>query len=282
MEIIVIVDGNSDYYRTLSRQLLDMIKSGFVKLYLNEKNMGLAKSRNRGVKLASGDVVAFIDDDAIADRRWVEELVRMYKKGAIAAGGKLAPLWVTKKPVWFPEEFYWMIGATHLGFPEDITEVRNTFGSNISFKKKIFIEIGGFKPEFGIKGKAMLQAEETELCERLKKKFGKGVMYNPNAVVYHKIFKRRVKLSFLTRRAFWQGYSKAVMENVVGDIGEEVNFLKYLIFNRTLDRLGRFVRGSCEDLLKLIFVWFFTFFVGVGYIYGKLAVQRQKFTAGNG
>ncbi|WP_290900440.1 hypothetical protein [Ferroglobus sp.] len=62
----------------------------------------------------------------------------------------------------------------------------------------------------------------------MRRKFGRGVMYNPNAVVYHKIFEKRVKFGFLAKRAFWQDYSKAVMEKVVGNIGEERSFLEYI------------------------------------------------------
>ncbi len=270
IEVVCIVDGNEEYYRMIAEYLSGLVNDERVELYLNEKNLGLTESRNRGVKLASGEVVAFIDDDAVAEPNWVEELVKMYADDVVAAGGKLLPQWVAGKPKWFPEEFYWMIGATHLGFPEEVTEVRNTFGSNISFRKEVFEEVDGFNPsKFGLKGKGQLQAGETELCDRVRKRFGRGVMYNPDAVVHHKIFGKRTGLRFLIKRAYWQGYSKAVMEGS-SDIGEERSFLKYLVVNRTLSRLGRLFRGSGGDLVKLVFLWVFTFFVGVGYIYSKI------------
>ncbi|WP_290623243.1 MULTISPECIES: glycosyltransferase [unclassified Archaeoglobus] len=271
-EIICIVDGNRGYYDKIKNKYGEFFRENNIKLFLNEKNLGLLLSRNRGVELAEGDVVAFIDDDAVADEKWIEELVKMYRNGAIAAGGKLVPLWVAKKPRWFPEEFYWMIGATHLGFPDTVTEVRNTFGSNISFRRDVFLELGGFNPEMGgIKGRRMLQGGETELCERMRKKYGRGVMYNPNAIVYHKIFEGRTKLGFLARRAFWQGYSKAVMERVAGKIGEEKSFLGYLVRGRVAARLKGMARGNLEDGLKLVAMLFFTGVVGLGYLWGKVA-----------
>ncbi len=265
IEIICVVDGNKNYYR----ELKDKID---VKLYINEKNVGLLKSRNRGAKLARGEVVAFIDDDAVADRRWVEELVRMYKeRNAIAAGGKLLPMWLVKEPIWFPEEFYWMIGATYLGYPDKIVEVRNTFGSNLSFRRDIFLELGGFDVKMGgIKGKKMLQGGETELCDRMRKKYGRGVMYNPNAIVYHKVFERRTKLNFLIKRSFWQGYSKAVMERLGSSTVEEKDFLRFLLKERLPTRLSKAIRGSKKDALRLLAVVTFTFFAGMGYCYGKI------------
>ncbi len=271
VEIICIVDGSKDYYERIRSEYGEFFRDNNIKLFLNEENLGLLLSRNRGVELAEGDVVAFIDDDAVADKRWIEELVRMYREyDAIAAGGKLLPLWIAKKPRWFPEEFYWMIGATHLGFPETITEVRNTFGSNLSFRRDAFLSLGGFNVKMGgIKGGKILQGGETELCERMRRKFGKGVMYNPNAVVYHKIFERRVKFGFLVRRAFWQGYSKAVMERVVGGIGEERGFLRFLLGERVAARV-KGARGSSEEGLKLLVMLLFTLVVGLGYLWGKI------------
>ncbi len=201
-EIIVVVDGNEKLYKKISKN------KSIDKIIFNDKNLGLSESRNKGIKEANGDAIAFFDDDAVADKNWLKELVKMYEeKGAIAAGGKLLPKWVTKKPNFLPEEYYWLIGVTHKGFPGEVTEVRNTFGSNLSFKTDVLKALGGFKSEMGVKGKGLLQGEETELCVRMRNKFGKGVIYNPKAVVYHKVFPERLKMTFLLKRAFWQGYS---------------------------------------------------------------------------
>ncbi len=259
IEIICIVDGNEKYFERIRAEFPD------ITIHLNEKNYGLLVSRNKGVELSSGHVIAFIDDDAVADKNWIEELVKMYKAGAIAAGGKLLPLWLTKKPSWLPEEFYWMIGATHLGFPETVTEVRNTFGSNLSFRRDIFLELGGFNTEMGgIKGSRMLQSGETELCERMRKAYGKGVMYNPNAIVYHKIFEKRTKFSYLVKRAFWQGYSKAVMKKMLGELREEKDYLN------VLSKRLKVKNNSLEDLSKATITLLFLVLVGLGYIIGQI------------
>jgi len=185
LEIVVVVDGNRELYDKIVKSGIDADKVE-VKVILNEENLGLSESRNKGIKEAKGDVIAFFDDDAVADENWMRELLKVYKKrDAIAAGGKLLPKWVSKKPKFLPEEYYWLIGATHKGFPEEVTEVRNTFGSNLSFKADVLRELEGFRSEMGVKGKGLLQGEETELCERMREKFGRGVVYNPEAVVYH-------------------------------------------------------------------------------------------------
>ena len=77
----------------------------------------------------------------MADQKWVENLVDSYKElQAMAVGGKILPLWLPGKPAYFPEELYWLVGATHKGFAEDaVVEVRNVFASNMSFRKEIFL-----------------------------------------------------------------------------------------------------------------------------------------------
>jgi GT2 family glycosyltransferase len=259
-EIIVVVDGNEELYTKISEN------KNIDKIILNDKNLGLSESRNKGIKEAKGDVIAFFDDDAVADENWLEELVKMYEeKEAIAAGGELLPKWVTKKPKFLPEEYYWLVGATHKGFPEKVTEVRNTFGSNLSFKADVLRELGGFRSEMGVKGKGLLQGEETELCERMRNKFGKGVIYNPAAIVYHKVFPERLKMRFLLRRAFWQGYSKRMMKELGYSIDEESDFVKKLIFNSIPERL----KPSLTNLLQLVFLGVLTLATAWGYIFGS-------------
>jgi GT2 family glycosyltransferase len=261
-EIIVVVDGNEELYEKISENENKNID----KIIFNDKNLGLSESRNKGIKEAKGDLIAFFDDDAVANENWLKELAKMYEeKGAIAVGGKLLPKWVTKKPKFLPEEYYWLIGATHKGFPEKVTEVRNTFGSNLSFKADVLRELGGFRSEMGVKGKTLLQGEETELCERMRNKFGKGVVYNPDAIVYHKVFPERLKIKFLLRRAFWQGYSKKMMKELGYPIDEESDFVRNLLFNSIPERL----KPSSTDLLQLVFLGILTLTVAWGYIFGS-------------
>lgn len=263
LEIILVIDEDEELYRAAKEEF-------DAKIVFNKERIGLPASRNRGIEVAEGDIIAFFDDDAVADRNWLTELVRMYKeRDAIAAGGKILPRWVGSKPKYFPEEFYWLVGATHKGFPENITEVRNTFTSNLSFRADILAELGGFKSELKARSGIPMQSEETEICERMRIKFGRGVMYNPNAIVYHKVFPEKLKLGYLLKRNFWQGYSKAIMEKSIGRIEEEKSFLKYILVNRSLYRLKKSAMGSVENLGKLMMIWLFTFCVGAGYIYGK-------------
>jgi len=271
VELIVIVDGTPEVFDRVREDYGDRENTI---IECNDENVGLLQSRNLGAEVANGDVVAFIDDDAIADEKWVESLVNTYEeKNALAVGGKMTPKWVARKPSFLPEEFYWLIGVTHRGFADGPGEVRNTFGSNISFRMDVFEVLGGFDTEIGgRKGDKNLQGGETELCARMQVRCGQGVWYDPGAEVAHKVFEYRTEFRWLVNRAFWQGYSKRAMEILApGSGNEEEIFLKQMLFEFVPFRISSLVNNpSIEKISKFVSVFVFTTAVGSGYVYGMI------------
>jgi glycosyltransferase involved in cell wall biosynthesis len=276
VELVLVADGNDDVCERFHQ---DYGGREDVLVHCNEENVGLLESRNNGAEAASGEVVAFLDDDAIADEEWIAELVSVYEsRDVVAAGGRMTPEWVAGKPSFLPAEFYWLVGVTHRGFGPNGNEdrpgeVRNTFGSNISFRRDVFLDLGGFEADIGGRqGDANLQGGETELCARMESEYGQGVYYNPEAKVAHKVFEYRTDLLWLLDRAFWQGYSKRGMEVFVPEsTGEEGDFLSDLFFEHAPARIQGFIGGpSLEKLIQFVMLFVFTGLVGAGYLYGAL------------
>jgi glucosyl-dolichyl phosphate glucuronosyltransferase len=270
MEVIIAVDGNAELYE---RVLAHYGGNKAVKTVLLKENVGVSGARNAGIKTAKGDVIAFIDDDAVAEKGWIENLLGTYREyDAAAVGGKVLPVWLGGKPDYLPEELYWLAGITHEGFAEEkVVEVRNTFGPNMSFKKEVFQKAGMFNENLGFarKGTSYIQAEEPEFALRMRRELGKGVIYNPKAVVYHKIPSAKVKVGPLLKRAFYQGYSKALLRklNISADSGAtEKSYLKALLFEYIPRRLKRFYRLS--ELKKLLMLFACIGAVGLGFVYG--------------
>lgn len=269
VEIVVIVDGNESLYERIDSEFG---ADNDLKIYCNGENVGLSGSRNNALEYVTGDIVALIDDDAVANERWVEELVSVYEeRDAIAVGGKMTPIWVAGKPNFLPEEFYWLVGVTHRGFAESGEEVRNTFGSNISFRTEVLRELGGFATEVGRQGEKNLQAHETEFCARMREEYGQGVIYNPEAQVGHKVFEWRTDKRWLLERSFWQGYSKRAMETLVSEesSAEESDFLMQLLFEFVPSRVRSLLLGPTITKAKqLLTLFVLTATVGIGYLYG--------------
>lgn len=268
VEVVAIVDGNETVYE---RATDDYGEEPKVVIYANHEEAGPLSRANMGAIQASGDVVAFTDDDAVPAEDWVEKLVDAYERhDAIAVGGRIEPEWVAGKAEYIPEEFYFLIGATHRGFPEEEGEVRNTFGANLAFDRDVYLKLGGIK--LGGISPSSVQGRETEFCSRLRRTYGEGVIYTPEAVVSHKIYDYRTEPRWLVERAFWQGYSKRAMEKLVPDSSdEESDQLRKLLFNFIPGRLWKLLvhpsETKAKQLLTLLVLLAAT---GIGYLYGLL------------
>jgi glycosyltransferase involved in cell wall biosynthesis len=279
-ELVLVSDGNPEVAERMREEFAAEREAGDCVVHENDENLGLLGARNNGAAVASGDVVAFLDDDAIADERWLELLVDAYEtRDRIAVGGRMVGAWVAGKPDFLPAEFYWLVGVTHRGFGPDggwdgwttEGEVRNTMGSNISFRAETFDALDGFETDIGgRRGDNHLQGGETELCARMAAEFDEGVWYVPEAEVAHKVFEYRTEPKWLLERAFWQGYSKRGMEHFVPEsAGEEDAFLGDLLTEFLPRRLRSLVRRpSTAKLSQLVFLGLCTAFVGFGYCYG--------------
>ncbi|MDZ7731082.1 MAG: glucosyl-dolichyl phosphate glucuronosyltransferase [Natrialbaceae archaeon] len=278
IETVLIVDGNQDVFNRVETDFGDRSN---VQVHCNDGNLGISYSRTRGAELASGDVVAFIDDDAVAEPDWIEELVAVYEEtDAIAVGGHVAADWVSEKPDFFPAEFYWLVGCDERGFGEHMEELRNTYGSNISFRRDVFLSVGGYDENTGRQGDRHIQAHEAPVCIRMANQYGRGVIYTTDAVVHHKLFDYRGDFRWLVRRSFWQGYSKRIMDLLLPEAkGDKGDYLQRLLFRFVPQRFASLLsRPSTAKVKQLISIFVFTAAVGFGYVYGLLTINRSDLT----
>lgn len=268
VEIVVIVDGNETVYERVNEEYGE---EEAVVSYLSHDDAGPLSRGNMGVIQSSGEVVALTDDDAVPEEDWVEQLVDAYERhDAIAVGGRMAADWVAGKADYIPEEFYFLIGVTHRGFPTEEREVRNTFGANLSFKREAFLKLGGIK--LGGIDPSSVQGRETEFCARLRRMYGDGVIYTPDAVVGHKIYAYRTEPKWLVERAFWQGYSKRAMETLVPESSdEESEQLRRLLLRYIPRRVWNLlVSPSKSRATQLAMLLALLVATGIGYLYGIL------------
>jgi glycosyltransferase involved in cell wall biosynthesis len=274
-EVLVVVDHNEKLYRILRNRLSNQK----VRVILNDSPcMGQASTMNRGVRESRGEIVCFIDDDAVASRNWLSKLIGAYDADTVAVGGLIEPIWISGRPSYLPEEFYWMVGATGNYLGKSAREVRNLWSGNISYRKSLFSSVGFFREDLGKARDALLQGEDAKFGLKTLKLTGRSVKYIPEAVVYHKVRGERVKLSSLLKRAFGQGYTKAYIKRAykgVDALSVERDYMK-LLFKSSLKRLRSvmFGPGRCEAMKQLAFTAVAVSTVLIGFMSGLLKAKR--------
>ena len=156
-----------------------------MKVVPNDNEQGLPGARNAGVAAAKSEIVAFVDDDAVAEHNWLAALVAPYADPhVLGVGGQVVPVWQTGRPNWFPPEFDWVVGCSYRGMPAERTQVRNFIGANMSLRRRLLVESGGFDAGLSRIGTRPLDCEETEICARLQRRHLDGVyLYEPKALV---------------------------------------------------------------------------------------------------
>jgi len=216
-EILLVVDHNPALLRHLSEEYTD--RPG-VRVLANAGPRGLSAGRNTGIAAARGAIVAFLDDDAVAEPDWLRHFDENYADPAVmAVGGRTRPSWASgRRPVWFPEEFDWVVGCTYRGLPPGRVRVRNVLGGNASFRRTAFEAAGGFATGIGRGGgRRPLGGEETELCIRLSRALPHAVLLiDDRAVIHHKVPEARERFGYFRTRTYAEGLSKALVTRSVG------------------------------------------------------------------
>jgi len=210
-EVIVAVDNNLDLYQWVCREVPNVIPVH------NQGTGGASATRNAGASVAGGSVLAFLDDDTVAEPGWLRYLTAPLARPEVAGvGGYVEPMWSGRTPDWMPEEFLWVVGASYRGLPRTAAAVRNVWAENMAVARDDFWAVGGFREGFGKLGQ-IIQQEDTDFCIRLSTALeGRTWWYEPSARISHRVPPHRGTLRYFMQRCYSEGKGKAEMAALLG------------------------------------------------------------------
>ncbi|WP_106816145.1 glycosyltransferase family 2 protein [Microbacterium timonense] len=241
----------------------------------NEGPRGLSSGRNTALRVAAGDVVAFLDDDAYAEEGWLATLVAPFDDSAVVAtGGSAAPIWPGTAPAVLPDELLWIVGCSYRGLPTQAGEVRNVMGCSMAFRKDPLLRVGGFNPDTGRVGKLPIGCEETEVCIKLRQADPSAIVwYEPTARVRHHVSEDRVRFAYVARRSWCEGLSKAAIARTVGRqdaLSAESAYASRVLPAAVWRELRRGARGVVPAMAVVTSLGL----AGAGYVRGRFARVR--------
>lgn len=162
--------------------------------YHEESRPGLSAARNSGASVARGAVIAFTDDDVVADRNWLASIAAIFEDDSVdCVTGMILPLKLETDAQWLLERF--------AGFGKGFEVTRFTLdqasddplfpfaagrfgsGANISLRREAFAQLGGFDPVLGTGTKAR-GGEDLDAFIRLMMEGG-TLVYEPASIVWH-------------------------------------------------------------------------------------------------
>jgi glycosyltransferase involved in cell wall biosynthesis len=272
-EIVLVIDHNDELFERSVREITN------ANVVPNRSTKGLSGARNTGVAASTGDIVAFLDDDAYADTTWLENMTVPFKDPSVAGvGGWIVPQFEESVPAWFPDTFYWILGCSYSGLPASGSEIRNPIGASMAMRRTVFSSVGGFTSGLGRIGTIPLGCEETEICARYKSAHPDDrFVLQRDAVVHHFAPASRLNWHYFWTRCWAEGLSKAAVASLVGSSSglsaERRHVLsampKELIGNARLAR-----RDPKSAVVRSSLVVAGTFCAAAGLLWGTLMLRR--------
>lgn len=204
-EVVVVDNGSTDNTPGVVAEAAT--KSSSVVRHVFESRAGIAFARNRGVNEAQGEWIAFFDDDQLADRHWLIELLKIAKDKNVRCVGGAVDL---KLPAGFDRRLS-PVCRMLLGETVGMNVARRysanvTPGTgNLMIHRSVFDEIGRFNEELNVRG------EDTDLFLRIFNR-GHESWFTPDALVHHVIPPERLNREYLSKLAGMMAVGMAEMD----------------------------------------------------------------------
>ena len=217
---------------------------------------GLSSARNTAIARSRGDYIVFIDDDAIAHEEWLARLLSAFDDPAvIGAGGHARPLWASPPPAWFPPEFLWVVGCSYAGLPETGLGAQPAWLQHGISRRRVPTrghvqprDRASRQPAPRLRGDRVLPARIAAQCCPVAR-----IALVDGAEIDHHVPAARATVSYLLRRCYFEGISKALVRRL-GDqrsLDTERTYLRQALPARVKASVRRALGGHVAEGLGL-------------------------------
>ena len=274
VEIIVCIDHN-DSLLERCRQKWSLGTEGAqipVVVLANKYQGRLGSARNTAAEVASGDIVAFLDDDAWAEPDWLDRLLSPYdSESIVAVGGAPVPEFERERPGWFPFEFDWVFGSAYAGLPEKRAPVARLIGANMSVRRLALTEIGGFHSD---------NHDDMDMCHRLMyQRPAEQVVYEPLAQVHHFVPAERTTWGYFWRRCFFVNRGKVEAFHQMegsGNLSADIGFVGRALFHGVSRGLRQALQGDSWGAVRAASIVAGIALAATGHVAGTWQLHRTQ------
>ena len=180
---------------------------------IHEPNQGLSHARNCGIRESKGDILIYVDDDALVNKEYLRTYANFFANHleADAAGGPIIPKYETQEPSWMTHYMKLLLtGYKYNG--NQIKEFEtNDYpgGGNAAYRAIVFEKVGLFNVNLGRKGDSLLASEEKDIFNKMRA-LGMKIYYLPNAILYHIIPEKKLGKDYFNRLTYSIGQSERI------------------------------------------------------------------------
>lgn len=187
--------------------------------YVVETEQGLSSARNKGIQEAKGDLMVYVDDDALVDPNYLSDYVRYFSEhpDVMALGGPIEPLYETSEPSWMTPYTKALLTAwmNYGDKPCNYPRGRYPGGGNAAYRKVVFEQVGLFNTELGRKGNLLLASEEKDIFDKMHA-LGMQVRYIPGPILHHSIPQAKLEEDYFNRLTTQIGKSERMRTKAIG------------------------------------------------------------------
>lgn len=173
-------------------------------------DIGANNARNTGIAKSSGEIIALIDDDCIADQNWLKEIHNTFLNRKISCVGGRVELSQNIKLTELQAIYLSKVSWGNTLFYRELYKDEHLVSANLAFTREAYDKVGGFNTNLGYKGKLNFIPNDEVLFIRDCALYGK-VVYNDNLIVKH-LIDDRMNLEFFLKRAYGQGYANVLLD----------------------------------------------------------------------